>query len=69
VTDASDDNPTPQDDGQRRTPSEVAELKRRRTEVFGDVLPDVTSDERGDDRGDRDGDDDWLRSQVPPHHG
>jgi hypothetical protein len=39
--------------------------------VFGDVLPDGTSDERGD-WGDRDresGSDDWLRGEVPPHHG
>jgi hypothetical protein len=56
-------------DEERRTPAELAKLKRRRTEVFGDVLPDVTSDERDDGRGNRDEDDDWLRSQVPPHHG
>lgn len=46
--------------------------KRRLAEVFGDVLPDGTSDERADSWGERDGgadDDDWLRNQVPPHHG
>ncbi|MCA1004462.1 hypothetical protein LCL87_01910 [Rhodococcus hoagii] len=41
--------------------------------VFGTVLPDQTSDERsrdGDSRGDAGGtQDDWLRRQVPPHHG
>ncbi|PTR30501.1 hypothetical protein C8K36_102352 [Rhodococcus sp. OK519] len=41
--------------------------------VFGTVLPDQTSDERsrdGESRGDGDGgQDDWLRRQVPPHHG
>lgn len=40
--------------------------------VFGTVLPDQTSDERsrdGESRGDGGTQDDWLRRQVPPHHG
>lgn len=43
--------------------------------VFGDVLPEGTSDEQAEGWGDRDeqrggsGDDDWLKNQVPPHHG
>ncbi len=42
---------------------------RRRAEVFGEVLPETTQDERaGDERGPGDGDD-WLRANVPPHHG
>jgi hypothetical protein len=48
------------------------ERARRRAEVFGDVLPQTTGDERapGDEPGDRaGGTDDWLRRQVPPHHG
>lgn len=45
-----------------------AERRRRLDAVFGDVLPDTTSDERGDAPEDR-GTDDWLRAQVPPHHG
>jgi hypothetical protein len=49
------------------------ERRRRLAAVFGDVLPETTRDERdreepstgaGDGRGD-----DWLRAQVPPHHG
>ncbi|WP_442939603.1 hypothetical protein [Nocardia sp. CY41] len=39
--------------------------------IFGDTLPDTTADER-DDRDDRDhvrSSDDWLRAQIPPHHG
>lgn len=44
--------------------------QRRRAEVFGDVLPQTTGDERADEPGERDGGtDDWLRRQVPPHHG
>lgn len=48
--------------------------RRRRTEVFGDVLPDETGDERGDAWGDQergapdDATEEWLRRQVPPHH-
>jgi hypothetical protein len=48
-----------------------ADARRRRlASVFGEVLPDQTSDDRGDAWGDRDADgDEWLRRQVPPHHG
>jgi hypothetical protein len=48
------------------------ERRRRRALVFGDVLPDATTDERGDgwsEREPREGGDEWLRRQVPPHHG
>jgi hypothetical protein len=44
--------------------------RRRRAEVFGDVLPETTNDER--DPASRDPEstsDRWLRDQVPPHHG
>ena len=48
--------------------AETAWQRRRRLDaVFGDVLPTTTSDERGD-APEADGDD-WLRRQVPPHHG
>jgi hypothetical protein len=47
-----------------------AERRRRRARVFGEVLPEGTSDDRGDGWGDRDRPaDEWLRGQVPPHHG
>lgn len=44
--------------------------RRRRAGVFGEVLPESTGDERADwgDRGDS-GSEEWLRDQVPPHHG
>ena len=45
----------------------AAERKRRLAEVFGDVLPETTSDERGDEEAT--GSEEWLKSQVPPHHG
>ena len=53
------------------TPVETPAQRRRRIEaVFGDVLPDTTSDERDHEApGSGSRDDDWLRAQVPPHHG
>ncbi len=52
-----------------------AERRRRLAAAFGDALPDRTNDERPDGWGESAspsggaGDEDWLRSQVPPHHG
>ena len=44
--------------------------RRRRAEVFGDVLPGTTNDERDPAAPDRESSSDrWLREQVPPHHG
>ncbi|GGL42791.1 hypothetical protein [Nocardia jinanensis] len=37
--------------------------------VFGEVLPSTTRDERDDGSESGTDGDDWLRSQVPPHHG
>ena len=52
-------------------PQETAEQRRKRKlrdKVFGDVLPETTSDERSP--GDaEETTDEWLRQQVPPHHG
>jgi hypothetical protein len=47
-----------------------AERRRRLAEVFGDDLPEQTSDDR-DDPAERPAEDadEWLRRQVPPHHG
>ena len=49
----------------------AAELARRRAEVFGEVLPEATQDDRPPDSTDGDGDpgEEWLRTNVPPHHG
>ncbi|TLF74768.1 hypothetical protein [Nocardia cyriacigeorgica] len=48
-----------------RRPGDAARLAR----IFGEVLPETTGDERGDERDTPSSTDDWLRSQVPPHHG
>ena len=45
------------------------ERRKRRAEVFGDVLPETTRDERDDRPRRDDATDRWLREQVPPHHG
>ena len=58
-----------------------AEHRRRRAEVFGEVLPETSADERGetwnepgpggaaDSTGQKvDPAEEWLRRQVPPHH-
>ena len=51
---------------QQETPEE---RRRRLARVFGDVLPETTSDERDPGESEGRSDDDWLRAQVPPHHG
>ncbi|MBF6214804.1 hypothetical protein IU433_08695 [Nocardia puris] len=48
-----------------RRARDVARLAR----IFGDTLPDTTADERDTDPRENGSGDDWLRSQVPPHHG
>jgi hypothetical protein len=63
--DAVSDQPDPgsplsaRDDGSRR----------RRAEVFGDVLPDQARDDRDPEGPASDARDDELRRDVPPHHG
>ena len=51
--------------------AEEAARRRRRAAVFGEPLPESTGDERADwgERGREDGTEEWLRAQVPPHHG
>jgi hypothetical protein len=58
--------------GGSRADRSEAERRRRRAEVFGDVLPESTRDDRdadGSREPSRDAADEWLRSNVPPHHG
>ena len=71
MSDEPDQAPAPTDAPVTVSAAE-AERRRRRALVFGDVLPDGTTDERGDgwsEREPREGSDEWLRRQVPPHHG
>ncbi|MFC4125788.1 hypothetical protein [Nocardia rhizosphaerae] len=58
----SDSASPPDPEAARRKAAEAARLAR----IFGDVLPETTGDERGAGPADND---EWLRSQVPPHHG
>lgn len=50
-----------------RTAEEV-ERRRRRARVFGEVLPEETSDDRAETESGGSSEE-WLRRQVPPHHG
>ena len=50
------------------TPAERAARKRRLAEVFGEVLPEQTKDDQGGDTV-PETTDEWLKAQVPPHHG
>ena len=61
---------TAPDPGGKDASRREAERRRRLAEVFGDPMPDTTRDERDPD-GAREGrdQDQWLKDQVPPHHG
>jgi hypothetical protein len=67
------ENPEEDRSGEAPDGRSAAERARRRARIFGDVLPEVTRDDRPDGPGERprgtDGTDEWLRRQVPPHHG
>jgi len=63
---------TARDTGRDQDPHDAraaAERRRRRAEIFGEVLPDRTGDERDPGSDDASVDDAWLRANVPPHHG
>lgn len=57
------------------TARERAERRRRLAEIFGEVLPEQTTDDQGSSGdgaercSEQQAQEDWLRSQVPPHHG
>lgn len=51
------------------TPEQREARRRRLAEIFGDVLPEQTSDDTAEPKTEPDGTDEWLRRQVPPHHG
>ena len=51
------------------TPELRAARKRRLAEVFGEVLPDQTGDDATEPETQPDGAEEWLKRQVPPHHG
>ncbi len=54
------------------TARERAARRRRLAEIFGDVLPEQTRDDAAEPQARPDGaggTDEWLRRQVPPHHG
>lgn len=60
--------------GRRSEQEREAERRRRLAAAFDGALPERTRDESPEGwaehpSGGGSGDDEWLRSQVPPHHG
>jgi hypothetical protein len=57
------------------TARERAERRKRLAEIFGEVIPEQTSDDAHEAEGgaerrtEEKAQEDWLRRQVPPHHG
>lgn len=51
------------------TAKQRAARKRRLAEIFGDVLPEQTKDDLAEGGDTEASQEDWLRRQVPPHHG
>ena len=57
-------------DGTELTPQERAARRKRLDEIFGDVLPDQTQDDAEERAGAGEAAaEEWLKRQVPPHHG
>lgn len=67
-SDRSSDEPRPaaRPAGSRRL---TAAEKEKLARIFGEALPSTTKDERTPEPESGGSGDDWLRSQVPPHHG
>jgi len=60
---------TPDEAGTAPRAETAWERRRRLAAVFGDVLPEGTRDDRDDSGADEARGEEWLRRQVPPHHG
>lgn len=56
-------------DDRARERAAERERARRRDLVFGRALPDTTGDERDDEPPEGSNREEWLRRNVPPHHG
>ena len=74
----SDETPTPAepaaapDEAPEKAPAKEPAWKRRArlAAVFGDVLPESTRDDRDPEASGSAGtSEEWLKRQVPPHHG
>jgi hypothetical protein len=75
MTDDRPDEPhEPAPEPARESAHERAERRRRLAEIFGDVIPEQTGDDTdesgaADRRTEGEVQEDWLKRQVPPHHG
>nr|WP_082325067.1 MULTISPECIES: hypothetical protein [Rhodococcus] len=70
----SDEPDSPSETDEQAVPSRAPIDKARLERIFGDVFPDTTADERGQDEASqyvdkRNESEEWIRRQVPPHHG
>lgn len=69
---SSDVGPEPDGEGVAAPVETERARKRRLADAFGDPLPEGTRDDSPEGWGEGDTsarDDEWLRGQVPPHHG
>lgn len=63
------------DETERRRRVEQARRRRKLAAAFGETLPERTTDEDAEGWGEEPrgsgeaGSEEWLRGQVPPHHG
>ncbi len=69
MTPGDRERPPPETEPVPETARERARRRRRLAEVFGEVLPDQTKDDADEAQTRPDGAEEWLRRQVPPHHG
>lgn len=62
---------TPEPSADGLSSGEREARRRRLAEVFGDTLPDQTTDDTADPDTEQAeaSAEEWLRRQVPPHHG
>lgn len=58
-------------DSEPRASEPEWQRKKRLAAVFGDVIPEVTTDDlpEATPEAAESSSDEWLRAQVPPHHG
>ena len=64
------ETPDPETPEPEKLTAREREARRRRlAEVFGETLPEQTSDDAAEQETRPDGTEEWLRRQVPPHHG
>lgn len=67
MTEPQEPTPGKPAEAPEKAPEPEWKRKARLAAVFGDVLPDATRDDIDDQDGATS--EEWLKRQVPPHHG